>query len=172
MQDEKVKGKVYLVSLIIVMILGIYVLMSIYFDKHYYFGTYINGINVSCKTVDEANDLLLKESYNYVIKLEERDNITESIEGSNINFKYEGSNEAQEIKDRQNPALWLINIFSNNKYIINEVYSFDRELLLEELEKLGCFNNENIIEPLDACFKYENGEYKIIKEVYGNKVNK
>ena len=46
MQDEKVKGKVYLVSLIIVMILGIYVLMSIYFDKHYYFGTYINGINV------------------------------------------------------------------------------------------------------------------------------
>ena len=51
-------------------------------------------------------------------------------------------------------------------------YSFDRELLLEELEKLGCFNNENIIEPLDACFKYENGEYKIIKEVYGNKVNK
>ena len=109
---------------------------------------------------------------NYVIKLEERDNITESIEGSNINFKYEGSNEAQEIKDRQNPALWLINIFSNNKYIINEVYSFDRELLLEELEKLGCFNNENIIEPLDACFKYENGEYKIIKEVYGNKVNK
>lgn len=172
MQDEKVKGKVYLVSLIIVMILGIYVLMSIYFDKHYYFGTYINGINVSCKTVDEANDLLLKESYNYVIKLEERDNITESIEGSNINFKYEGSNEAQEIKDRQNPALWLINIFSNNKYIINEVYSFDRELLLEELEKLGCFNNENIIEPLDACFKYENGEYKIIKEVYGNKINK
>ena len=29
---------------------------------------------------------------------------------------------------------------------------------VEELEKLGCFNNENIIEPLDACFKYENGE--------------
>lgn len=172
MQDEKVKGKVYLVSLIIVMILGIYVLMSIYFDKHYYFGTYINGINVSCKTVDEANDLLLKESYNYVIKLEERDNITESIEGSNINFKYEGSNEAQEIKDRQNPALWLINIFSNNKYIINEVYSFDRELLLEELEKLGCFNNENIIEPLDACFHYNGEEYEIVKEIYGNKVNK
>ena len=116
MQDEKVKGKVYLVSLIIVMILGIYVLMSIYFDKHYYFGTYINGINVSCKTVDEANDLLLKESYNYVIKLEERDNITESIEGSNINFKYEGSNEAQEIKDRQNPALWLINILLIENY--------------------------------------------------------
>lgn len=118
-------------------------------------------------------DYLLKESYNYVIKLRRKRLISRNQqEGSNINFKYEGSNEAQEIKDRQNPALWLINIFSNNKYIINEVYSFDRELLLEELEKLGCFNNENIIEPLDACFKYENGEYKIIKEVYGNKVNK
>ena len=59
MQDEKVKGKVYLVSLIIVMILGIYVLMSIYFDKHYYFGTYINGINVSCKTVDVLHETLI-----------------------------------------------------------------------------------------------------------------
>lgn len=172
MKDEKVKGKVYLLSLIIVIILSFYVLMSIYFDKHYYFGTYINGINVSCKTVSEANDLLLKESHNYVIKLEERNNITESIEGSSINFKYEGSNEAQEIKDSQNPSLWLVDIFSNNKYIINEVYSFDRQLLMGELEKLECFNNVNIIEPLDACFKYEDGEYKIIKEVYGNKVNK
>lgn len=172
MKDEKVKGKVYLLSLIIVIILSFYVLMSIYFDKHYYFGTYINGINVSCKTVSEANDLLLKESYNYVIKLEERNNITESIEGSSINFKYEGSDEAQEIKDSQKPSLWLVDIFSNNKYIINEVYSFDRELLMGELEKLECFNNGNIIEPLDACFKYEDGEYKIIKEVYGNKVNK
>lgn len=172
MKDEKVKGKVYLLSLIIVIILSFYVLMSIYFDKHYYFGTYINGINVSCKTVSEANDLLLKESYNYVIKLEERNNITESIEGSSINFKYEGSDEAQEIKDSQKPSLWIVDIFSNNKYIINEVYSFDRELLMGELEKLECFNNGNIIEPLDACFKYEDGEYKIIKEVYGNKVNK
>ena len=115
--------------------------------------------------------MLLKESYNYTIKLEERNDVTEYIKGSNINFEYKGSKETEEIKTSQNPFLWIVNIFSNNKYIINEVYSFDRNLLKEELEKLNCFNSEDIVEPIDACLKYEDGEFKIIKEVYGNKIN-
>ena len=171
MSFDNEKNKNYFIIVIIFIIICIYGVFSIYFIKHFYFGTYINEINVSCKTVKEANELLLKESYNYTIKLEERNDVTEYIKGSNINFEYKGSKEAEEIKTSQNPFLWIVNIFSNNKYIINEVYSFDRNLLKEELEKLNCFNSEDIVEPIDACLKYEDGEFKIIKEVYGNKIN-
>lgn len=171
MSFDNEKNKNYFIIVIIFVIICIYGVFSIYFIKHFYFGTYINEINVSCKTVKEANELLLKESYNYTIKLEERNDVTEYIKGSNINFEYKGSKETEEIKTSQNPFLWIVNIFSNNKYIINEVYSFDRNLLKEELEKLNCFNSEDIVEPIDACLKYEDGEFKIIKEVYGNKIN-
>ena len=171
MSFDNEKNKNYFIIVIIFVIICIYGVFSIYFIKHFYFGTYINEINVSCKTVKEANELLLKESYNYTIKLEERNDVTEYIKGSNINFEYKGSKETEEIKTSQNPFLWIVNIFSNNKYIINEVYSFDRNLLKEELEKLNCFNSEDIVEPIDACLKYADGEFKIIKEVYGNKIN-
>lgn len=171
MSFDNEKNKNYFIIVIIFVIICIYGVFSIYFIKHFYFGTYINEINVSCKTVKEANELLLKESYNYTIKLEERNDVTEYIKGSNINFEYKGSKETEEIKTSQNPFLWIVNIFSNNKYIINEVYSFDRNLLKEELEKLNCFNSEDVVEPIDACLKYEDGEFKIIKEVYGNKIN-
>ena len=171
MSFDNEKNKNYFIIVIIFVIICIYGAFSIYFIKHFYFGTYINEINVSCKTVKEANELLLKESYNYTIKLEERNDVTEYIKGSDINFEYKGSKETEEIKTSQNPFLWIVNIFSNNKYIINEVYSFDRNLLKEELEKLNCFNSEDIVEPIDACLKYEDGEFKIIKEVYGNKIN-
>lgn len=171
MSFDNEKNKNYFIIVIIFVIICIYGVFSIYFIKHFYFGTYINEINVSCKTVKEANELLLKESYNYTIKLEERNDVTEYIKGSSINFEYKGSKETEEIKTSQNPFLWIVNIFSNNKYIINEVYSFDRNLLKEELEKLNCFNSEDIVEPIDACLKYEDGEFKIIKEVYGNKIN-
>lgn len=171
MSFDNEKNKNYFIIVIIFVIICIYGAFSIYFIKHFYFGTYINEINVSCKTVKEANELLLKESYNYTIKLEERNDVTEYIKGSNINFEYKGSKETEEIKTSQNPFLWIVNIFSNNKYIINEVYSFDRNLLKEQLEKLNCFNSEDIVEPIDACLKYEDGEFKIIKEVYGNKIN-
>ena len=45
--------------------------------------------------------MLLKESYNYTIKLEERNDVTEYIKGSSINFEYKGSKETEEIKTSQ-----------------------------------------------------------------------
>ena len=110
MSFDNEKNKNYFIIVIIFVIICIYGVFSIYFIKHFYFGTYINEINVSCKTVKEANELLLKESYNYTIKLEERNDVTEYIKGSNINFEYKGSKETEEIKTSQNPFLWIVNI--------------------------------------------------------------
>ena len=93
MSFDNEKNKNYFIIVIIFVIICIYGVFSIYFIKHFYFGTYINEINVSCKTVKEANELLLKESYNYTIKLEERNDVTEYIKGSNINFEYKGTKE-------------------------------------------------------------------------------
>ena len=86
MSFDNEKNKNYFIIVIIFIIICIYGVFSIYFIKLFYFGTYINEINVSCKTVKEANELLLKESYNYTIKLEERNDVTEYIKGSNINL--------------------------------------------------------------------------------------
>ena len=162
----------FIIAIIICVTFSIYLLVSIYFTKHFYFGTYINDVNVSCNTIEEADRKLLEESYNYVLELNERNDVTEYIEGNKINFKYEGNNEVENIKKTQNAFLWPLYLFFNNKYSINNVYSYNKDLLNEEFNKLSCFNKEGIIEPLDACFHYENGEYTIIKEVYGNKVNK
>ena len=69
---NKESNSLFIIMLIITIILGVYLIISIYFTKHFYIGTYINGINVSCKTLNEANDKLLEESYNYVLELSER----------------------------------------------------------------------------------------------------
>lgn len=166
------KSSISLLVVIISIIFTVYLLVSIYFTKHFYFGTYINGINVSCRNISEADKKLLEESYNYVLELNERNDVTEYIEGNKINFKYEGSNEVEKIRKKQNAFLWPLHVLFNNKYNISDVYSYDKVALDEEFNKLSCFNKESITEPLDACFKYENGEYTIIKEVNGNKVNK
>ena len=153
-------------------LLIIYFLISIYFNKHFFIGTYINGVNVSFKTVEEADTELLNESYNYVLEIKERNDVVEYIEGDKINFEYKGSNKIGELKKKQNGFLWLKFLFTQNIYNINNVYTYEKSLLDEEFNKLLCFAKENIIEPLDACFNYNGTEYEIINEVYGNKVNK
>ena len=142
--------------------------------NHFYFGTYINGINVSCKTIEEASTELEKQSYNYILKLKERNGIIEYIEGSKINLKYDGSNNIESFKNEQNSFLWIKFIFKKNLYNLTNIYSYEKPLLDAEFNKLSCFQGENIIEPVDATLQYDynSNEYIIVDEVYGNKVNK
>ena len=149
-----------------------YFIISIYFNKHFFIGTYINGINVSFKTIEEVDDKLRNESYNYVLEIIERNDVVEYIEGAKINFRYKESKKIGELKKKQNGFLWPKFLFTQNVYNINNVYTYEKSLLDEEFNKLSCFVKEKIIEPLDACFYYNGTEYEIIKEVYGNKVNK
>lgn len=165
---------IFIIMLIITLMLGVYVFFSIYFMNHFYFGTYINGINVSCKTIEEASTELEKQSYNYILKLKERNGIIEYIEGSKINLKYDGSNNIESFKNEQNSFLWIKFIFKKNLYNLTNIYSYEKPLLDAEFNKLSCFQGENIIEPVDATLQYDynSNEYIIVDEVYGNKVNK
>ena len=172
MVKDKKNSITFIIIITIFTLLIIYLLISIYFKNHFFIGTYINGVNVSFKTVEEADNELLNESYNYVLEIRERNNVVEYIEGYKINFEYKRNNKIYELKKKQNGFLWPKFLLVQNVYNINNVYTYEKSLLDEEFNKLLCFAKENIIEPLDACFHYNGTEYEIIKEVYGNKVNK
>lgn len=171
--DKNRKGSItfFIITTVFIIVI-IYLLISIYFNKHFFYGTYINGVNVSFKTVEEADTKLLNASSDYVIEIRERDNVIEYIKGEKIKFEYKGTDKIGELKKNQNRLLWIKSLFSKNIYNINNVYSYEKSLLDEEFNKLSCFDKENIIEPLDACFHYNGEEYEIVKEIYGNKVNK
>ena len=171
--DKNRKGSImFSIITTIFTIVIIYLLISIYFNKHFFYGTYINGVNVSFKTVEEADIKLLNASSDYVIEIRERDDVVEYIKGDTINFEYKGTDKIGELKKNQNGFLWPKFLFSKNIYNINNVYNYEKALLDEEFNKLSCFRKENIIEPLDACFHFNGTDYDIVEEIYGNKVNK
>ncbi len=107
-----------------------------------FFVFFINNISAYGKTTQEES----ASTEAYTLTLQERDGIEEQIKGSDINFKYSS----------ENP----------------KVISFDEKLLQESINKLSCFDSNKIIEPQNAKLVYENNNYVISKEVYGNKVNK
>ncbi|MCI7443044.1 MAG: L,D-transpeptidase/peptidoglycan binding protein [Clostridium sp.] len=157
-------------------LLVVYIGISIFFISHFQFNSIINGINVSGMNVDKANNLLAANINVVSLKLEERNGVEEKIKGKDINLKYElDSNldsKLEELKKEQNAFGWIFSIFDkkdSNKHIS---LSCDESLLKEQVEKLQCFNKENILEPKSAYLKYENGEYKIVEEEDGTKVKK
>ena len=170
--NNKKNSIVFIIITVSFSLLIMYFLISIYFNNHFFIGTYINGVNISFKTVAEANEKLLDKSNNYILEIKERDNVIEYIYGDKINFEYKGADKISELKKKQNCFLWFKAIFTKSIYNIDNFYSYEKSLLDNEFNNLLCFAKENIIEPLDACFHYNGTEYEIIEEVEGNKVNK
>ncbi len=75
MVNNKKNSIVFIIITVSFSLLIMYFLISIYFNNHFFIGTYINGVNISFKTVAEANEKLLDKSNNYILEIKERDNV-------------------------------------------------------------------------------------------------
>lgn len=107
-----------------------------------YFIFFINITSVSAKTVEKKN--ISAETYTLILK--EKDGVEEKINGIDIGLKY--------------------------SLEIPRVVTYDEDLLKEQINKLSCFDITKIIDSQDAKLVYQNNNYVILKEIYGNKVNK
>jgi hypothetical protein len=153
-------------------LLIIYFGMAIYFMNHFYFGSVINSISVSGKSVEYVNELMASEIQKYQLNIKGRGGINEQIRGKDIGLKYDINVEFKELKDKQNPYKWILSVFNteDSKMIVGTKY--DKGLLKERLDKLSYFDSSKIIEPKNAGYKYEDNEYVIVDEVIGNKGSK
>lgn len=153
-------------------ILVIYSGMAMYFRNHFYFGSKINGINVSGKTVVEVKGQMASELQIYTLNLEERGGKSEQIKATEVGLRYNSDGEFKNFKDRQNPFKWISACFTAKDTKMTEGVSYDKKLLKERVDKLSCFDNSNIIEPKNPSFKYIDNGYVIVDELKGNKVDK
>lgn len=161
--------KVSLLSIFILLVL--YLGTSAYFSTHFYFGTLINGINASGKTVEELNKQILIKNETYTLELQERNDVKEQIKANEIGLKYNAKGKIQVLKDNQNSFMWIHGLFNKKTSEINDMVTYDEKLLKERFDKLSCFDKRSGIEPQNASFKYLDNGYVIINEVMGNKVN-
>lgn len=167
-KQKIIKGMIFTFITLLVMYLGV----SFYFMNHFHFRSVVNNVNVAGKTVEEANQQISEKIENYELKLVERNNVTEQIKGTDIDLQYNSVDEVQKIKDNQNPFTWVGSIFSGDEKEVTEGIIYNEEKLDNIIDELTCLTSENIIEPENASFKYENGEFIIVDEVQGNRVNK
>jgi lipoprotein-anchoring transpeptidase ErfK/SrfK len=173
-KDFLIKNKKTIKGIIIVfcVLIVIYFGMAGYFIKHFYFGTEINNIDVSGKTIEEVEEIMESELQSYTINLKERGGKTEQINAGDIGLKYSSDKEFINIKNRQNPYKWISGCLKSKDAKFTIDYDFNKNLLKEGIDKLSCFDSSKVIEPQNPSFKYVGNSFNIIDEVLGNKVDK
>ena len=165
--NKHIKVSVISISIFLLLYLGI----SIYFSNHFYFGSVINGINASGKTVEQLDKAVSAKSQTYKLELVERGGVKEQIKASDIRLKYNAKDKIQALKDSQNSFKWISTLFNPKASEINDIVTYDEELLKKQFHNLTCFDDKKVVEPQEVSFKYSDAGYVIVKEVMGNKVN-
>lgn len=170
-KDKKDNKKVWISTGIIgASLLVVYLIMTAYFNNHFFFRTYINGINVTGKSSKSAQALMTEKASDYVLTINERHDNTEQLSGAEISLEYDFNNEISRLLEEQNPFLWIKSMFSSNKYTMTDGISYDESLLKQILGELNCLNESNVKDPVSAYINYTDDGYEIVKEDKGNRV--
>ncbi|MBU3202243.1 L,D-transpeptidase/peptidoglycan binding protein [Clostridium estertheticum] len=167
LRKKTIKVSIVTLPILIVIYLGI----SMYFSNHFYYGFVINGIDASCKTVEEVDTEMLTKSKTYTLDLKERNGVKEQIKANEIGLKYNVKDKIQALKESQNSFTWIFSFFSPKTSEMNGIVTYDDKLLKERFDKLAVSDSKKIIEPKNVSFKYSDKGYVIEKEVKGNKVD-
>ncbi|WP_244835157.1 L,D-transpeptidase family protein [Clostridium sp. BJN0001] len=157
------------------LLIAVYLGMSLFFINHFYFGTKIDEINVTGKTVPEASDLLKDKIASYKLAIKERGGETEDIVASDIdlNLADDGIKKIESLKNNQHAFAWPIALFSKKNRTESSLVELDEDKLEDTVDNLSCVTNEDVQKPQNASLEYDSdGKYKIVDEVLGNQIDK
>ncbi|VYT88805.1 L,D-transpeptidase family protein [Clostridium tertium] len=162
------------IVIVICSIILIYISISLYFTKHFFFNTIVNGVDLSLKNHNAINSKFNSFIDEYSLEIIDRSGQSQIIKGDILEKGKALENEEflyNNIKSKQKSFGWLLYLFKENKYSVDDVYTINEKKLSVIVDDLDIFKEE-IISPENVKFIYNNGKYEMIEEVYGNEANK
>ena len=160
-----------LMAVILLILAGIYVGVSMYYRTHFFPGTYINGMDCSGMTVEEAENRIANKAEDFILYIHEREGKLEQIDGAHMGYQYLSDGSVQAVKDAENPMEWMYAYFHPESYSSNVITSYDKEKLRSAMEKLNCFDEKQVTSPQDAYIDDSGTSYALVAEVEGNQLD-
>jgi hypothetical protein len=170
---KKLVTKVQLETIIIILASFVLtsLLISFYFTNHFFFHTIINGVDVSLKKYDAAEDKIRNYAADYKLRIIDKYGETDVISGQKIELYYNEDSNIASVYDMQNSLYWVNSLFTPQTYSKTNLFLYNKYKLNDNINALNCLTKEQM-EPRNVKFNYTNGAYEVIKEEYGNKIIK
>jgi hypothetical protein len=137
----KVKPLFIIFVLLTLLILS-YILISLYYNTHFYMKTTINGTDISNMTVEQADEVIQAQFKTYSLKLEGRNSLSSEIRGEDFDLHVNYDGRLEELLDTQNSLLWPIALFNNSKLEATTLLEYDEDLLKDLILSLTFFKKK------------------------------
>lgn len=174
------KGKYKKAKKIVLGVLVAYVLILVlayaggvvYFSKHFFSGSKINGLDSAGKTVKEVERDMASQIASYELVIKEREDKTESISAAKIGLQYVDDGKIKELKKQQNPFTWFLSFVHAKDYTMSATTTYDEAAVKTAVDQLAALQDENMVKPANAHLEVTENGYEIIPETMGTEVGK
>ena len=151
-------------GVIIGIVIVLYLLISLFFQSHYFPGTEINGYSCGFRSVKKVKKKVGKSIEDYKIKLIERDGKKETITSEQVGLKFVDDGRLEEIKDNQKGYAWIVALFQGNDYPDGMTFQVDETSYQNTFNSLNAFDEKQVVAPVDAFSQYDEAtnSYRIV----------
>ncbi|MCI9137989.1 MAG: L,D-transpeptidase family protein [Lachnospiraceae bacterium] len=157
---------------VLFVLLGVYLGFAAFFSSHFLFGTTINGVKASGKTVKAVEHLITEEINGYEIKIRPREGKEEKIGGAEIKLKPVFDGTLYEELKKQNGFAWPASLFHDSKIEVKTMVDYNQKTLQNIAAGLEVMDKSKMRKAEDAIISEytEKNGYKIIPEEEGTVV--
>lgn len=136
MGKKWVKTIILILFIFLIQIMAVYVGLSIYYRNAFEYGTWINGIYCTGKSIDEVNDELVGQfSYDGITVYDKYGN-SYDISAADMDYQFDFKEALKLYLGRQNSWLWIDSFWKVKNDKLTPVVAYDEEKFEECFQKM------------------------------------
>lgn len=150
----------------------LYLIFSFYYAFHFLGKTYINGIDVSGRSMKSAAGLFDQSAADYCLTVTGPGKEKVVIAGSNLDLKVTNPSGLKSVMKKQNGLNWIFGSFMKKEYSADVKTAYNEKVLASAISKLTMLDSSTMVEPVDAALEImDDGTARISPEVVGTKLD-
>lgn len=116
-----------ILGIVSVSLMATYVGLAVYYHNAFPYGTWINGIYCTGRSLQEVNDDLAKQFTYDGVTVEDKDGNRYLITAAEISYQFDFKKALEIYQKQQNPWMWIDSLFGKNQVDLVPVVSYDSE---------------------------------------------
>lgn len=131
-----VKHLVLILCIILVSLMGTYIGLAVYYHNAFAYGTWINGVYCTGKSIEEVNEELAADfTYDGITVLDKNGNAYE-IAAEEIGYHFDFLKALEVYRKRQNSWMWIESLLHGDNTTLTPVVSYDAQALEKIIDQI------------------------------------
>ncbi len=155
-----------ILCIVLVSLMGTYIGLAIYYHNAFAYGTWINGVYCTGRSVEEVNADLVQDFTYEGLTVFDKDGNSYLIAAQDIDYRFDFIKALEIYKKQQNPWIWIESLYHGDSRTLSPVVSYDSrklEKVMAEIPFLAVESGQKEADRRVAIIKTDHG-YELLNE--------